>query len=196
MLILNSLLHPKTLWGFDSFLGLPETNEKNIQDWKTHAYRGDPRAELGKRFQNFKFVSGYFNESLHDDISVNMHPATYIDMDVDLFESTFDALDFVFRNGIAVKGTYIGYDDMWVLPCSNPVHPLSVGEGKAHKLIADKYDITFKCANRACALHPNGWGAIFEVHRIGNGTSYGWDALPGERVPACRYRNHAKDKLT
>jgi hypothetical protein len=36
----------------------------------------------------------------------------------------------MFRNHLIQPGTFIGYDDMWVLPCANDIGPLTVGEGK------------------------------------------------------------------
>jgi len=184
---LNTILKPNTLWGFDSFEGLPETEEQNIRDWKVHAYRDDPRKNL-KAYKNFKFVSGYFNVSLTDEIASQMRSANYIDIDVDLFESSITALGFMFRNKIAVPGTYIGYDDIWVQPCSNHVHPLHVAEGKAHKIIADTFHVEFECMNKACQRKPSGWGPVFRVKTVGKKIDYGWHVLPNEKVPGCKGR--------
>ena len=188
MKLLDNILKPNTLWGFDSFKGLPETKEKNIRTWRVNAFKADPRNELKKDYKNFQFVSGYFNVSLTDEIASQMRPANYIDIDVDLFESSITALGFMFRNKLAVPGTYIGYDDIWVQPCSNNVHPLDVAEGKAHKLISDTFHVEFECMNRACQRNPSGWGPVFRIKTIGKKIDYGWHVLPNEKVPKCNGR--------
>lgn len=176
MIELRKLLHPSKLFGFDSFQGLPETSEININDWSRGRYASDRRNFLSK-FKEFEFISGWYNESLTDSIvkEFQMQNASYIDIDCDLYESAIDALDFMFRNKLAVEGTLIGYDDFWVIPCVNEsLHPLSVGEGLAHKKIAQKYIVEFECVNNACSEMPSGWGPIFRVKSIGQQINLGW----------------------
>lgn len=54
-----------------------------------------------------------------------------------------------------MKGTVIGYDDWWVLPCgygNEDLESLSVGEGRAHLEMSIKYDVSYKCVGGACSL--------------------------------------------
>lgn len=176
MIELRKLLKPTKMFGFDSFRGLPETRKTNIHDWKLGHYASDNRKKLSV-YPEFQFVSGWYNESLNDSIvdQLKMRKASYIDIDCDLYESAFEALDFVFRNKIAVPGTLIGYDDIWVIPCTNEsFHPLSVGEGLAHLQIAQKFNVEFECVNAACSDVPSGWGTIFRVKSIGKRIQSDW----------------------
>ena len=47
-----------------------------------------------------------------------MLPASYIDVDCDIYTGSIQALEWAFRSGVAQVGTVIGYDDWWVMPCS------------------------------------------------------------------------------
>jgi hypothetical protein len=71
-----------------------------------HKYSDDPRERLASVLGEGRhgWIAGYYSESLspqHDKqvVELGMKPASYIDIDCDLYESTRDALDFFFRNG-------------------------------------------------------------------------------------------------
>lgn len=185
-------LHPSTrFWGFDSFQGLPDSSESQTMDakekmaklhtWHQGEYSADPRDDLRSLFGGrVAFVSGFFNTSLaNDDIAEKMSTATYIDVDVDLYVSTRDALDFLLRNRLIQPGTVVGYDDWWVLPCDENTNltPLTSGEGKAHAEMSRKYGVRFDCVGGTCMHasdeHPScptrlhAWGAVFVVAEIG-----------------------------
>jgi hypothetical protein len=121
-------------------------------------YSADPRQALLKDLGASKvdFVAGFYSTSLTEGVAEKrgMKPAQYIDIDCDLYVSTKDALGWAFRAGIAVPGTLIGYDDWWVLPCSDGTsRPLEVGEGLAHREIADRFDVEFACVAGPCAAN-------------------------------------------
>lgn len=180
-------------WGLDSFQGLPTTSESpRLGDasvdnvWHAGDYAADPRIQLTKKLQrNVNFIGGFFNVSLLDNrLAADMRPAAYIDVDVDVYESTFDSLDFLFRNRLVRPGTVIGYDDWWVLTCCNGGRdPLDGGEGRAHAEIAQKYNVALKCVGGSCMLphreqpgcqtHRHAWGAIFVV-QADNPPSHGF----------------------
>ena len=180
---INSIITPEIFWGFDSFEGLPNTLTERIHDWHKGAYRADPRVELSRYYSNFRFIAGYYNNSLKDEIvnKYGMRPASYVDIDCDLYESTITALDFMFRNKLISVGTIIGYDDFWAIPCGNQnVMPLDVGEGRAHLEISKKYLVDFECVNLACSDHwdhmkknMGTWGALFRVRSIGDTSNSG-----------------------
>jgi len=109
MRTLFAQLAPPFLWGLDSFAGLPDSREERLQDWTPGRYRADPRAKLAHEFPGrVGFVAGFFNVSLADPGLVErrrMKPAAYLGIDVDLYGSTKEALDWAFRSGIAVPGS-------------------------------------------------------------------------------------------
>ena len=91
-------------------------------------------------------LPGLFNETLTPGLAASraMRPALYVDVDSDLFVSAYQALDWLFTQRLAVRGTIVGYDDYWVLPCAKrQPHPERFGEGKAHAQIARKHGVRF-----------------------------------------------------
>ena len=185
---------PRMLWGFDSFKGLPEESsairKSATATWSPGMYQADPRTKLRREFagrQRVDFVAGWYNESLTESLveTKHMKPARYIGIDCDLHVSSYAALDWAFRNRIAVVGTVIAYDDWWVLPCCDAQFadsgPLESGEGLAHEQIARRHAVSFECVAGSC-LHPSlatacpplvrAWGAVFvvaAVHQAGGG---------------------------
>ena len=199
MEILSKVLKVEMLWGLDSFEGLPESSTEQ-PGWEKGGYSSDPRVTLTKRIGKDRvgFVKGYYDASLTDDLVAarGMKPAVYLGIDCDLYESTIAAMDWAFRGtGVAVPGTVVGYDDWWVLPCSERggTHPLSSGEGRAHREISERYDVEFVCIGGPChhravavASQQRGkggacdlfgtWGPLFLVASIGKGrNSTGFD---------------------
>jgi len=90
-----------------------------------------------------------------------------------------------------VVGSVVGYDDWWVLPCGSGnghLHPLSVGEGRAHREAAAKWNATFECIAGPCFdyftagsdadsanssecgawLRDSAWGVLFRLVSIGS----------------------------
>ena len=193
MRALHQLLKPAYIWGMDSFEGLPDYKTEQVKWWTAGQYKDDPRAALTKAFGKSRvgFVAGFYDKSLTPTLARerSMHPATYIDIDCDLYESSAVALDWVFRVGIAVPGTIIGYDDWWVMSCANGRgHPGDSGEGRAHKEIAKKYGVQFMCiagpclngrTTRAKEIQENSppgelcdpydtWGPLFLIMAVGS----------------------------
>jgi len=172
--------------GFDSFEGLSEeavgvtTHDK----WQPGVFNyGDVRSGVEKQLggpSKVRFVKGFFNTSLTPSLKseMNLHPALYIDMDVDLYISTIQALEFMFTSGLVQVGTLISYDDWWILPCwRNSTAVFKLGAGRAHLEIAQKYGVRFKCVAGPCKYSPGGrwgrcsiytgWGPVFAVVDIG-----------------------------
>ena len=56
-------------------------------------------------------IKGRFQDSLVPGLAARrgMGPAVYVDIDADLFSSTWTALDWLFREGLMKPGTVIGY---------------------------------------------------------------------------------------
>ena len=137
-------------WGFDSFCGMPdEPNEKLMEtvwakgEFSTCDYLdvNDPNlaknlilSTILKEYPNKKveLITGFFCDSLK--MKPEMKPASFIDVDVDIYTSTMECLTFMFDNKLIIPGTIINYDD-W--------HGTGYGEGRAHVELQNKYG--FKC---------------------------------------------------
>jgi len=93
------------------------------------------------------FIQGFYNMSLTTELPVHlaMRPALYVDIDCDLYVSTYQALDWLFSNKLIVPGTLIGYDD-WCLTNLG-----TAGESRAHNEIAQKYKVKFRCVVGGCS---------------------------------------------
>ena len=192
---LNKMLRPHTLWGIDSFEGLPKTQQPNIHDWRAGAWAADPRNASWPH--NVRWVAGWYDQ-LDDALvsTLGMQPAAYVDIDCDLYDSARAALDFAFRNRLIAEGTLVGYDDWHVLPCGDPAAnatadaALRSGEGRAHLEMSERYLVEWRCVGGSCGCKPTpnattmrgrsggrhvSWGAIFRVVSIGKRVDAGYD---------------------
>lgn len=98
-------------------------------------------------------IPGFLNESLTPELAkrLGMRPAIYVDIDVDIYGPTFQALDWMLRNRLIVNGTVIGYDDFnFGIPAGfkGPwraadfaVPARLEGEPRAHREIEKKWNI-------------------------------------------------------
>jgi len=162
------------IFGFDSFQGLPAESAEETQSWraksgqfKDHFKQGGysaahalgttslkavvegVAAHIGPHLmRNVSLIPGFFNESLTDELprSRSMQPALYVDMDADLYLSAIQALDWMFRHGLIVPGTFLRYDD-W--PRLNATFGPSKGSNffgqcRAHYELSVKYDVEWK----------------------------------------------------
>lgn len=180
-------------WAFDTFQGMPDTEsgEETFQTtWKRGAFRpsaakrsaGAVRLPMLSQFTSrVETIPGVFKNSLVPGLAAQrgMDPAAYVDIDSDLFSSAKDALDWLFREGLIVQGTVIGYDDYWDLACKQRSAQIEMhGEAMAHAKISAKYKVSFKCICGPCAplpphstgsdpAQPWGWRTYFVVESIG-----------------------------
>ena len=61
-----------------------------------------------------------------------MRPALYVDIDVDIYISSYQALDWLCKHKLIRRGTIIGYDDwLWGLPGFKAHHGASTVPGPA-----------------------------------------------------------------
>ena len=164
----NKNIKFNNLWGFDSFEGLPNEDSLMIKQgqtegkhWKKGAFSAaDALDEYNYEkllktidnkinYERTGYIKGYFENVLTSELilSLPFQKAIFIDIDVDLYKSAYECLDWLFKNKLINKGTIIRYDD-W-----RGTDEWKGGESLAHKQITEKYNI--KC-NR---LHQN----IFEI---------------------------------
>lgn len=150
--VFNKYRQSMVVWGFDSFEGLPKENKEQLYfpEWEQGEFSScdyfdvvDPReaadkivAELSEKYPEHivNMIVGYFSDTLPN-LNVDlMVPASYIDIDVDLYSSTIELWDFMITNKLVQKGTMVYYDDWkgW-----------NYGEGRAHMEVCEKYGIRF-----------------------------------------------------
>lgn len=185
MFMLKKFFPHSKMWGFDSFEGLPKTQDDFVLgEWTPGSFKASRTVdELTRKLggkQQVQFVVGFFEKTLTPSLRerFNMPPAFYIDMDADLYISSIQVLDWVFSNGIARVGTLIGYDDFWVSPCARggeKLSPLNTSAGKAHAEASERYRVKFKCVAGACGIRSCTkntccWGPIFLIEAIGGET--------------------------
>ena len=101
-------------------------------------------------------VIGFYDESLERAYNDSWLPAAYVDIDVDLYCSARDVLDFMFRHKLIVPGTVIFYDDWIVGP------EFEGGESQAHVEMIEKYSVT--CTKIADFRRPARKNTSFKVH--------------------------------
>lgn len=144
-------------YGFDVFTGMPveeaepdkqidlpgwynileHFNVDNLED----ALKGleeDIRTNMGPE-PKLTFIPGLVQETLTDDLAKTLVPASYVDMDMDIYSPTNFALDFLFKHKLIVEGTIIGYDDWGQNYPESGTY--SCGESKAHKEVFEKYGV-------------------------------------------------------
>ncbi|MDN5881363.1 MAG: TylF/MycF family methyltransferase [Nitrosospira sp.] len=111
--------HGMKLWGFDSFQGLPATEEHPDNIW----YEGQfactrPEfegilASRGIRSSEYELIEGFYNESLNDVAHGRLsgRKAAVIYVDCDLYDSTIQVLNFI--QPYVVSGSIICFDDFY-----------------------------------------------------------------------------------
>lgn len=103
--ILADVLKDKTLFGFDSFEGLPET-------WRPGFEKGVfALKELPVVPQNVSLVKGLFEETLPDFLNEHQEPVAFLHVDCDLYSSTKCILSAL-KDRI-VPGTIILFDEFY-----------------------------------------------------------------------------------
>jgi len=162
---------PKNVFGFDSFEGFPEDSFDSISRnmWRKGNMKPGSRfsnkspkeisnileSSIRNKSFNLSLIAGFYSNSLVDEIvdAKKMNPAIFVNIDCDQYSSTYDALDFMFRNNLIVADTIIRYDD-WNgglvynedenIVIKSPFTPWcwtegESGQSRAHKEIFKKY---------------------------------------------------------
>lgn len=142
--------YEKKLYGFDSFVGLPEeTHDKNNPlEWFAGQYTSNGVVPSLPNPDDFLFIEGWFSDVLTDDFarSIITEKVGLLHLDCDIYTSTYQVLDFMFKHELLTSGSILMYDD-W------GGHYSTVGEGReydagqglAHADIMKKY-------NRNCEM--------------------------------------------
>lgn len=96
----------KTIYGFDSFNGLPE----DWIGWEMPKGSFSLNGIIPDVENNVKLVKGYFDQSLPLWVETNKEPFSLLIIDSDLYSSACDILDILGTNQI-VSGTLILFDE-------------------------------------------------------------------------------------
>jgi len=129
-------------YGFDSFKGLPEEtlDKNNPSYWNNGQYSTSGNISPNLNKENIIIVEGFFSESLTEAFAATLNQKIgLLHIDCDIYTSTYQALDFCFKNDLIVPGTIIMYDD-WGGYHEKKVNEFECGEGLAHKEILEKYN--------------------------------------------------------
>ncbi|KKL84973.1 hypothetical protein LCGC14_1959350 [marine sediment metagenome] len=150
-LLVAAKLNPNKVWGFDSFEGLPESEA----DWTKGIYNAQEILKLSnttevvnhilstitpEQRKRSELIVGFYKDVLTSNLVVgkNMKPAIWIDIDVDLYSSAKEVLNFMASNKLIKKGTIIGYDD-W-----GGTEEFKGGESLAHLEFCEEWKVTCK----------------------------------------------------
>jgi hypothetical protein len=140
------------IYGFDSFTGIPKETEGVLHnpEWPEGAFNVCKDFNLKtvsealhfvrkniERKDGITFIPGYF-EHIEPKQWINLtNSASYIHIDVDLYRSTIEVLDFILPMQILKISGIIRYDDwMW---CPEG----EAGNSLAHQQMIQKYNVKF-----------------------------------------------------
>ena len=109
---------------------------------------------------------GFYSDVLTDEWVEKLKPlpAFWVDLDVDLYKSTIDVLDFMVPKKLIIPGTVISYDD-W-----GGTEEFKGGESLAHKEMAEKYLLELECIHTQ--YNPPHVQKAFVVKSIGEKCAY------------------------
>ena len=143
----------KKMWGFDSFTGLPKEKEGfdryvghnpgSYSSISLYSDSIDNTIEIIKNGINnprLELIPGYYKDILNKKLTCDkdFNVASFVDVDVDLYDSTVDVLKFLFKNKLTVPGTIFYFDD-W-----GAVEEYTSGESLAWKELTECYNIQYK----------------------------------------------------
>lgn len=150
-----------SFYGFDVFTGMPKENAEPIfqeawdPDIMPDAFNAVKRLNLTSPQEVASYIQNqvqeiYDNKGYSTNVSVvpglveetmqtvgGYKKAFYVDFDLDIYSPTKYAFDYLAKNGLITKGTFVGYDDWGGTPHKNFEH----GESRAHKEVSDEYGI-------------------------------------------------------
>ena len=160
--------------GFDVFTGMPEEENEPVFELN---WSGGVFNELERRGVNsitdvinllytewesentapLYIYSGLYKDSLtmlseqKQQIEENMKPALVVHIDCDLYTSTIEALDFMYKHNLIQGGTVIIYDDWGGTKNWQQAHS---GESRAHKEMTIKYNVSYDQCFQFGLSHP------------------------------------------
>jgi hypothetical protein len=170
---LTGLISTRKLHLFDSFKGLPKINNEldEIGGWKEGMFKERTCEELFHIVNKFLpkndivMYEGWFIDTLSSiDKSTKFG---MINVDCDTYESTFQVLDYLFKNDHINNGCALYFDD-WHCGQSSPF----LGEQLAWHEIASKYNLKFtdsgdySALGRKIIVHDNSYKNLIEKNSL------------------------------
>jgi cytidyltransferase-like protein len=132
-----------TIYGFDSFEGLPEEwNDKNPKGIYTL------NGNLPKVEKNVELIKGWFNETLPSFINDHKSPISLLHVDCDIYSSTACVLESL-KDQI-VDGTVVIFDEIWKYP-NYKEHEI-----KAFAEFLLKYNFKYECIRTLKSRYAKG----------------------------------------
>ena len=127
------------LYAFDSFEGLPDTNKAEDGYFKSGTFSTSildflylVRKQSGLILSPENCIKGYYENTLTKELQSKMPRAGIIHIDVDLYSSTVEVLEFI--KPLIVCGTVLIFDDWYCFPPGE-----SKGEKRAFEEFCIKY---------------------------------------------------------
>jgi hypothetical protein len=143
--LISSINQDDTIWGFDSFEGLPEdwaTTDNEIV-WHKGFFAVD---KLPKVNSNVRLVKGWFDTTLPNWINEYDGDISFLHIDCDLYSSTSTVLTLL--NNRINPGTIIVFDELYHFGNPKKYTRWQDGEYKALTEWVGKYDRKFKVVSR------------------------------------------------
>jgi hypothetical protein len=94
------------------------------------------QTELRAKANRIRLVAGFYNESLTNIVAKHGKPAFFVDLNCDLYVSTFQALSWMLQHRLLRPGSILSYDDWFNTPFGH-------GESRAHQEIAQQHLVSF-----------------------------------------------------
>jgi hypothetical protein len=148
MKLISEFFSNDTVWGFDSFEGLPE-------DWITQYNSNNiayPKGffslnEIPTLRSNVRLVKGFFNTTLPTWVETNTFPIKFLHVDCDLYSSTREVLSQL--NHQIIPGTVICFDEMYPWSVYEDYSAWEEGEFKALREWVCQFDREFEVIARS-----------------------------------------------
>jgi hypothetical protein len=128
----NNIHWTKGKFSFNEYI---KKNQITVNEYKSWLIENN---RLPNKYSDkFRLIKGFYENTLNESNLNNLKPALFINIDCDIYTSTIQVLEFIFKNKLYVSGkTIIRYDD-W----SNNNMEYLTGQSKAHLEITKKYNI-------------------------------------------------------
>jgi hypothetical protein len=116
-------------YAFDSFLGLPSTDDQNIFKegqfkFSKNEFKKIIKNKTGVLLENKYIIEGFYEKSLKSEIALNLTKPGIIHLDCDLYSSTITVLKFL--KPILVSSSVLLFDDYYCYPVNE-----NLGQKKA-----------------------------------------------------------------
>ena len=147
----NNSIFVNNVYGFDSFQGLPKEEQGKdiegkhwleggfsacdaIKEWDWEKLKQKIIRNIGS--DKVILIKGYYEDILNLNLiqQYAFKPALFVHIDVDLYKSTKEVLNWLFSNRLVVPGTVIRYDDVFYVP-------ETTGEILAHNEMCKLYNV-------------------------------------------------------